>query len=168
MRTLKRLLSIALIFISTTSAWSQSTAILNSSRILASMPEVQDVQSQLVGYESKLKDELQFEINKLQTKYNDWQKSIESVGQQQAQQAKKALDQEKQELFVVEQSIPGSIQQKQQELMEPIYEKVNNMVALIAKEKGYSLVIDTGAGSIVYGDEKINITQLVIDRLKEQ
>jgi outer membrane protein len=167
MKPVIRFFSIALILLTTTTVWSQSTAFLNSSRILASMPEVKEVQTQLQDYESKLKGDLQFEINKLQTKYNDWQKSLQSTGQQQAQQAKEALDKEKQQLFVVEQSIPGSIQQKQQGLMKPVYEKVNALVAEIAKEKGYTLVLDTGTGSVVYGDDKVNITQLVIDRLKQ-
>ena len=167
MKTIKIFLTLTLLFCSSTAVWSQSTAFLNSSKILASMPEVKGVQTELQEYESKLKGDLQFEINKLQTKYNDWQKSLQSVGQQQAQQTKEALDKEKQQLFVVEQSIPGSIQQKQQELMKPVYEKVNALVAVIAKEKGYTLVLDTGTGSVVYGDDKVNITQLVIDRIKQ-
>jgi len=166
MKTIKIFLTLTLLLCSSTAIWSQSTAFLNSSKILASMPEVKGVQTELQEYESKLKGDLQFEINKLQTKYNDWQKSLQSVGQQQAQEAKQALDTEKQQLFVVEQSIPGSIQQKQQELMKPLYDKVNALVATIAKEKGYTLVIDTRTGSVVYGDDKVNITQLVIDRLK--
>lgn len=51
---------------------------------------------------------------------------------------------------------------RDQEISEPIIKKLRGIVSDIAKEKGYTLVIDTN--SVVYGDTSDDITDEVIKR----
>jgi outer membrane protein len=53
-------------------------------------------------------------------------------------------------------------QKRDQEISEPIIKKLRGIVADMAKEKGYTLVIDTN--SVVYADTSDDITDEVIKR----
>jgi outer membrane protein len=53
-------------------------------------------------------------------------------------------------------------QKRDQEISEPIIKKLRSIVGQIAKEKNYTLVIDTG--SVIYADAQDDITDEVIKR----
>ncbi len=62
----------------------------------------------------------------------------------------------------------GEAARRNKELTQPIVEKINAVIAQIAEEEGYTLVLDSSQGNIVYAKKDIDLTQKVIDRLKEQ
>ena len=53
-------------------------------------------------------------------------------------------------------------QKRDQEISEPIIKKLRSIVAQISKERGYTLVIDTG--SVIYANDRDDITDEVIKR----
>lgn len=53
------------------------------------------------------------------------------------------------------------IQKKQQELSAPILEKIRNTINKIAKDKGYTMVAESGTG-ILYAEPNSDLTQEVI------
>lgn len=53
-------------------------------------------------------------------------------------------------------------QKRDQEISEPIIKKLRSIVAAVSKEKGYTLVIDTG--SVIYANDQDDITDEVIKR----
>ena len=53
-------------------------------------------------------------------------------------------------------------QKRDQEISEPIIKKLRSIVSEVAKEKGYTLVIDTN--SVVYAETSDDITDEVIKR----
>lgn len=53
------------------------------------------------------------------------------------------------------------IQKRQQELTTPILEKIRKTIAVIAKEKGYTMVAESGTG-ILYSEPNADLTDEVI------
>uniref|UniRef100_A0A7C4XNK8 OmpH family outer membrane protein n=1 Tax=candidate division WOR-3 bacterium TaxID=2052148 RepID=A0A7C4XNK8_UNCW3 len=61
----------------------------------------------------------------------------------------------------------GKIEQKNDELMAPLLKKINDAVAKIASQEGFSMVIDLSEG-IFYASPELNITDLVISELNRE
>lgn len=62
----------------------------------------------------------------------------------------------------------GKIDQKNDELIAPLVEKINEVVGTIAEEEGFALVLDASKSEIVFSDPGLDLTQLVIDELNRE
>ncbi len=71
-----------------------------------------------------------------------------------------------QEYQMMQQSTQDSLKAKMAELVAPIKKKVEAAVAEVAKEKGYSHIIDNSYGTLIYADESDNIDSAVKTRLR--
>jgi outer membrane protein len=61
----------------------------------------------------------------------------------------------------------GEAAQKEYELSKPIIEKINTVIKLIALKDNYAFILDSTAGTVLYGDEKYDITQRVLAELNK-
>jgi outer membrane protein len=59
----------------------------------------------------------------------------------------------------------GEAARRNKELTEPIVEKINGVIEKVAEEEGFTLVLDSSQGVIVYADKEIDITDMIIARL---
>ncbi len=71
-----------------------------------------------------------------------------------------------QQYQLMQQTIQDSLKSKMAELVAPIKKKVELAVAEVAKEKGYSHIIDNSYGALIYADEADNIDEAVKAKLK--
>lgn len=62
----------------------------------------------------------------------------------------------------------GEAARRNQELTEPIVEKINEVIAIIAEEDGYTLVLDAAQGTVLYAKETLDLTDKVLERLKTE
>jgi len=79
-------------------------------------------------------------------------------------QKMKEYQQYMQEIFGEE----GEAARRNKELTEPIVEKINGVIELVAEEQGFTVVLDSSQGTIVYADKDLDLTDLVIERLETQ
>lgn len=143
----------------------QNFCYVNSQAILAEMPEVKQADTTLETLQKTLQQQLQASADKLQADYLAIQQKVEKgelAPTQQEEEAKK-LQELQSQLSVDEQYMVTQIQNKRQELLEPIYAKVNNAISAVAKEKGYKMVFDQGV--LLYVSETLDVSQLVKAKL---
>ncbi len=62
----------------------------------------------------------------------------------------------------------GEAARRNRELTEPIVEKINGVIAKLAEEEGYTIVFDAAQGNIVYAAKEMDLTEMVLERLKQQ
>jgi Skp family chaperone for outer membrane proteins len=62
----------------------------------------------------------------------------------------------------------GLAARRNKELTQPIVDKINRIIEILAKEQGYSMVFDVANANIVYADKALDITDLVLTRLSTQ
>ncbi len=62
----------------------------------------------------------------------------------------------------------GEAARRNKELTEPIVEKINGIIEKVAEEEGFTLVLDSSQGVIVYADKEIDITDMIIAKLDAQ
>ncbi len=73
--------------------------------------------------------------------------------------------QEKQKIYFGE---DGIMAKKAEELLSPIRQEVSKAIEDVAKLGGYDLIIDLAAvQGVVYKNEKLDLTQFVLVRYKE-
>ncbi len=61
----------------------------------------------------------------------------------------------------------GEAEQKERELSKPLIEKINTVIKLIALKGNYTYVLDSTAGSVLYADEKYDLTDRVLAELNK-
>jgi len=57
-------------------------------------------------------------------------------------------------------------EQRQQELLQPIFERVNAVIEQVRSENGYYMVIDVAGAGIVAADTRLDITEIVNQRVQ--
>lgn len=62
----------------------------------------------------------------------------------------------------------GKIEMKNRELLTPIVTKINEAVNKIAKEDGYTIVLDAADAKIVYADVGLDLTDRVLEELNKE
>ncbi len=62
----------------------------------------------------------------------------------------------------------GKIDQKNSELIAPIVEKISEAVSLLAEEEGFALVLDASKSEVVFAEQGLDITELVVEELNRE
>lgn len=139
---------------------------INSSRLLSIMPEREAAQRALQREAQKLGEELeklQVEYsNKLQN-YIEAQDTLSNVVRQLRERELMELQNRIQEFQTGAQE---DLQQREMELIQPIFEKIEKTISEVARERGYIYVFDIDANSILYfSDDSEDILPYVREKL---
>jgi len=103
-----------------------------------------------------------------QTKVQEYYQNAQKMSAQKRAETEQGLQQEQQMLQLKQQQASQSLQQENQVLSEAITKKVDSFVTDYAKLKGFNLVLGTsGNGTVMYGDETLNITNDILVILNE-
>lgn len=152
-------------------ARAQKIAYINTENILSEIPAYVAAQNQLDALSDKYKAAIETELGKIETLYQNYQSSKNSMTAVQRQNAeneiisKERVVQEKQKIYFGE---DGIMAKKAEELLAPIQKQVEKAIADVAKMGGYDLVIDLAAmQGVVYKNEALDLTQFVLVRYRE-
>lgn len=133
-------------------------------------------------YQMKIDIEAKFENQNVDfTKQRDsiaqmYQTEMQSIQQRLAQMSPQQQQQESQAFSQKWQPIQQQMQMQQQQMeqmfnteMDSVISKMNKFVEGYGKDNGYTLVLGKNqAGSVVYGDETIDITEEIIKAINEE
>jgi outer membrane protein len=97
---------------------------------------------------------------KVQAASNEMQTAVQEAQKEFEEKSANMNDNEKRDYYTQTQQ---RLQQKNQELMEPITKNVEESVKKVAEQKGLSVVLDKGA--VVYGG--VDITQDVLKQVSK-
>ena len=62
----------------------------------------------------------------------------------------------------------GDLFQKNQEISDPIIQKIKKTIQDVANQEGYDMVLDRAAGAVVYWKKENDLTQKVLDLLNKE
>lgn len=158
--------SLALMLMSlATVVHAQKFGYVNSSAILAEMPEVKQAESNLEALQQQLQKKGESMVKALQEEFVDLQKQVQAgtLAPKQQTEKEQKLQAEEQKIAKFEQDMRKQIQEKREELLSPIYEKVNNAIKDVAKENDYQFIFDQGV--LLYAEDSQNVNGLVKTKL---
>jgi len=136
--------------------------------ILGQLPEAKQIDSELKSLQTQLKNQIDGKVAEFQKKLKDYQDNLNTMLAPVRENTERELQQLQQNLEKLQQDAQTSIQTKQNQLMQPVYQKIGKGIEDVAKENGYTLVLSNQVGGldvVLYGDEKIDVSDLVLKKL---
>ncbi len=139
---------------------------INSQEILRDMPERAEAEREMQEEAQKMQERfesMQMEYQQKLQEFTDEQETMSEVEQQNMERELADLQGRIQEF---QQTAQEDLQQKEMELLQPIFNRIENSIAKVAEEKGLIYVFDLSGNSILYhSDQSVNIQQEVRQEL---
>jgi outer membrane protein len=138
--------------------------------ILQNLPESKDIQVKLSTEKAQYEKLYNEKLAEAQKLFEDYQKNEASMSAVIKADRQKSLQNKQNELQELQQNSEVAISNKQQELLAPIMEKIQGAIDAVAKDNGYTFVLNSDAGYgttpvILVAPESDNITELVFKKL---
>lgn len=145
----------------------QKIGYLNAQALLADMTEMKSAESELEAFAKQLSAKDSVMVVGFQAKAQALSEKQQKgeIAPVQLETEKKKLEDEQTKIQQFEQDMQQQMAKKKQEKLQPIYDKVNKAINEVAKENGYTYVIDMTSGSLLYADEKNDLQNLVRKKL---
>lgn len=157
----KYLIVLALFFAVSTASAQLKYGHIDSEEILQSMPEYKQLKATM---ERKRKEQ----ENKVTAMYVDFQKrqqELQELGQglmiAVAEEKAIELDSLQKAIEAYQQNAGADLERLQTKLVKPLNDKYLKIVDAVAKENGYTLILDVSTGIVAYGNDNTDITGLV-------
>lgn len=152
-----------------TTAKEMKTAYVDTSKLLEEYTEAKDIESKYKAKSEAMGKELQAEINRFKADATNFQKNAQANGQAWAQENGAKLQRREQELSYAQDAMLQQIRQESGAEMDSLVSKVKKFVKDYGKKEGYSYIFGTGeAVSILYAEDKYDITTAIVKALNEQ
>ena len=163
---MKHILILFTVLVFTTIAFAQSkTAHINYSQLVLLMPETKDASTTLENFTKNYKGELAKIESAYKTKVEAFKKEEPTLLPAIKELRQKEIKDLEASYAKLNEAAKKEINDKDNALFVPIFEKAKTAVTAIAKEKGYDYVIDSSKGQYVYMNPKDNILELAKKKL---
>lgn len=137
--------------------------------IFSQMPQYRQIESDLKTHGQQLEAQLKAKYTEYETKRKAYEASFATMVDAVKKDKEAELVGLEQGIQKFQQEAQASLQKKQADLMEPIISKIGNAIAEVAKENGFSFIINPQLGPnsdiLLYTDEKYNISDLVLKKM---
>jgi len=145
----------------------QKIAFFDLEKVLSTSQWGKSVQEKLKKEESQLRSQLQAKQEEL-SKMRDEIQSKGKMTEEAKKQKIKEFEEKRQEgeKFLFESN--KKLQDMSEQLMKPLIDKIIEIAKDVAKKEKYDMVIEARRGGIIYGDDKYDLTQKVIQELDKQ
>lgn len=162
---------LALLSVSGIAVAQQKIGHFNSKVVMQQLPEAIDAQKALDQLVSEWQQQLASMQEEWKRKFEDYdRKKLIMTDQRRADTEKelRELDQKIMAFRNLKFGQNGELFQKQNDLMKPVQDRVFKAVQDVAQEEGLDYVFDkSGEILMMYSNDKLDVTQKVIDRVKE-
>lgn len=165
------LVALSLIAFATAANAQQKIAYIYTDSLLLVMPEKKKADTAFQDAQVKWQKAMAAKEQKIQdiadslTRMVQRNKNVEPLNDPFYVMHKQDYQDEMQKYSQLEQQAQADLQKKQQDIYEPIYNKAKAAIAEVAKEKGYSYVIDASMGGLLYMPPADNLLNEVKKKL---
>jgi outer membrane protein len=140
---------------------------LNINEVIASLPE-RDSAAVILDRETK---EYQAVYEEMQAVYNkfldDFQRDLPTYSELMRKTKEAEVIDKQKRISEFEQTASATLQQRNEQLIQPIYEKVMKAIETVANENEFTYILDIGRGGILFTAKDSNdVTELVRAKLK--
>lgn len=136
--------------------------------VFTQMPEAKQIEAELKSTQTQLRNQIDAKAKEFQQKLADYNANINNMIDAVRQNTERELRQMQENLEKLQQDAQTSIQNKNTQLMEPVYKKVSKAIEDVAAENQFTLILSTQIGGldvVLYGDEKLDVSELVLKKM---
>ena len=169
-----RTLAIALLMVVTMSAQAQTAhnqkiGFADPAYIFSQMPQYKQIENEMKTHGDQLQAQARAKYTEYETKLKAYQQGAATMLDAVRRDKETELTQLQENIQKFQQDAQASLQKKESDLMGPINAKIGNAIEEVAKENGYTFILNPQIqGSIdilLYGDDKYDISALVLKKL---
>jgi outer membrane protein len=146
-------------------AQAQKIGYLNFQNIVTGTRQFADIQKQMEAYQNQFLETIKAVQAEGQTKAADYDAKKATMTDAVRTKAESELQDLNKRLQDLNTSAQNSVQQKYNELTKPLVDKVKAAVSQVAKEKGYTYVLDSSTTDLVVAPETDDLTAAVKAKL---
>jgi len=167
MKIIKITLLMLVVALSTTAMAQKGTKVghINSNDLLTAMPERTAVQKELEEYANQLKVTLDAMSKEYEAKVTDFQSKQDVMTDIIKDNKIKEITDLEKRIKEFQQTAEADLQKKEQDLLQPIIDKAKTAINDVAKENGYTYVLDSSVGVVLYSVETDDILPKVKKKL---
>ena len=165
--TIRTVLSFMILSFAFLQVQAQKIGYVDSQAVIADMAEVKEANSNLETYGSQLQKRAEQMYKSLETKAATLQQKRDGgeLSPKQLEIEMANLQKEEQKLIDFQSSSQNDIAAKQNELLQPILDRVQVAIDEVAAAEEYTYIFDSSQGVILYADDSTNITSKVKAKL---
>ena len=161
------IIMMAVTTIGTANIFAQNSKIghINSNDLLELMPEKAKAAQDVEAFAKQLEGQLKTMSAEYQTKVTEYQNQQALMAEAVKQAKVQEITDLETRIQQFQQNAQASLQQKENEILQPIIEKAKKAIEDVAKEKGYDYILDTGLGVVLFWETGDDILPLVKKKL---
>jgi outer membrane protein len=152
-------------FISTISVSQTKVGTIDNEYIISMMPETKTVLKITQAYGAKLDSSFTIKVNNFKAQLEDYKLKEKDMGVLEKKTIQKELATLEDDIKKYQKNGNTLMGLKKDELMRPLYNKLNASIAAISEENGYTQILTLAGNQFAYIDRKFDITDLVINNL---
>jgi outer membrane protein len=167
MKTIKITILMCVVALSTTAMAQKGTKVghINSNELLTAMPERTAVQKELEEYANELKVTLDVMRKEYEAKVGEFQSKQDVMTDVIKETKIKEITDLEKRITEFQQTAEADLQKKEQTLLQPIIDKAKTAINDVAKENGYTYVLDSSVGVVLYSVDSDDILAKVKKKL---
>lgn len=164
-KLLQTLTVLGLLLVLSTSLSAQKFGYIDSNGLLAEMPEVKEMRSKLQALQTQLQKQAEKMLLDMQTKQQEAAQKDQQgeLSPLQKETIIKELQADQENYLKYEQEMQQKLVAKENELLNPILERVNTAIQETAQAEGFTYIFD--ASVLLFADESVNVMPMVKKRL---
>lgn len=166
-----KLLLIALLFTTFGFANAQSlkVGVANLQMVVEQLPEAKKIDAEIKSLATSYQDSLLKMQGDLEAKFKNYQKQKSMMTQDQqlaTEQELQALNQQVMQFQQTKFGQQGELAMKRLQLLQPLRNKIKEAIDKVAAAEKLTVVLDSSTETVLFADDKLDITFKVLDMLK--
>ena len=164
---MKKLLSISLLMIillgsaQLLAQTEQKLGHINTSELLRMMPGREEARQELERYAQELEETFAAMQQEFTTKYQDYLENQESFSQIVRQSRERELQSLNERIMEFQESAQIDLMEQEERLLNPIIEQARNAINKVGREHGFTYILDSSGGSVLFFEGGEDIMPLV-------
>lgn len=156
----KALLILAVLFTALTTQ-AQKIGHINSNELLSIMPGVAEITKELEAHKKTLETQLITMQQEYQAKVSEYEQNMNTWSDLIKQSKEQSIVDLEKRITEFTQVAQQDLQNKEQQLSEPLLKKAQDAIDAVAKANGYTYVFDTSSGTVLVFPDADNLLPLV-------
>lgn len=138
---------------------------INSTELLQMMPGKDSAQQALTQYAAELEQQLMVMNQEFETKYQEYQANQTKWTEIVRKSKEQELIDLQNRILEFQEVAQEDLQNKEAELIAPLLKRAQDAINEVAKEKGYTYILDTSTGTVLYFEDTDDIMPFVKKKL---
>ncbi|WP_272148687.1 OmpH family outer membrane protein [Tenacibaculum aiptasiae] len=138
---------------------------VNSDYIIGKMPQMKNVIRRVENYNKRLDSSFQIKAKDFKAKVEAFKAAQKTLSEEEKKSKVDEIAALEQEIGNFRQNGAKLLQLQRDENMRPLYKKLSEVIAEVAKANGYTQILTTNGNQFGYVDERFDITKLVLEKL---